>query len=138
MKRFIAILMVAMLLISGIGQIPAKAMVNEGVSTCTVNINKINAGLTISSSGKASITANLATDSGNPVRNSITVYLMKKNGSTWSTVSTWTKSASSRMIFFSTTKQLSSKGTYKVKVIANTQVGKSYEMYTIYSPLATY
>ncbi len=138
MKRFIAMLMMAMLLISGICQIPAKAMVNEGISTCTVNINKITAGLTISSSGKASITVNLATDQGSPINNSITVYLMKKSGSTWNTVSTWTKSSSSSRLSFSTTKQLSSKGTYKVKVIANTQVGNSHEMYTTYSSQATY
>ena len=140
MKKWAAILMTAVMLAAGCGYTPAKAkMADTGVaSPCTVNIQTMGVYLNISSSGLATIDVAMSTRVASTINNSITVYLMKKSGSIWTGVGTWTKSSKSATLAFSTTKKLSSRGTYKVKVVANTQVGKSYEMYTLYSTQHTY
>jgi 5-hydroxyisourate hydrolase-like protein (transthyretin family) len=136
MKKILVMFMAAILLV-GIGGYTETSAVSEiGLKSANVSVFKTD--LSISNSGVASVTVSLQTYGQGTASNSMTIYLMKKNGSTWDTVTTWTTSNSSKNLNFSKTKQLSSKGTYKVKATANTRVGDSYEMYTTYSSQVTY
>lgn len=65
--------------------------------------------------GKADCVATISTKKKSNI--SITMYLQKKSGSTWSNVKTWEKTAKDVMALSLTKNYTVSKGTYRVKAV---------------------
>lgn len=103
------------------------------------NVQDINAKLSISTNGTASITYHVVLKGNPPHSITATVKLMKRSGNSWVKVHEWTDPKNSSALYIENRKySLSSHGTYKVTVSAATRSGASYEIYNTDSNVVVY
>ena len=67
----------------------------------------------------------------------VTQTLQKKSGSTWTYVTSWSKTFNSWLAMYSNSKSSLSSGTYRLKTVAKVYSGNSYETITVYSRTAS-
>lgn len=67
----------------------------------------------------------------------VTQTLQKKSGSTWTYVTSWSKTFNSWLAMYSNSKSSLSSGTYRLKTVAKVYSGNNYETITVYSSTAS-
>lgn len=67
----------------------------------------------------------------------VTQTLQKKSGSTWTYVTSWSKTFNSWLAMYSNSKSSLSSGTYRLKTVAKVYSGNNYETITVYSRTAS-
>lgn len=67
----------------------------------------------------------------------ITQTLQKKNGNSWTYVTSWSKTFNTWYAIFTTSKSSLSSGTYRLKTVAKVYSGNNYETITVYSRTAS-
>ena len=67
----------------------------------------------------------------------VTQTLQKKSGSTWTYVTSWSKTFNTWYAVYTTSKSSLSSGTYRLKTVAKVYSGNSYETITVYSRTAS-
>ena len=67
----------------------------------------------------------------------ITQTLQKKNGNSWTYVTSWSKTFNSWLAIYTTSKSSLSSGTYRLKTVAKIYSGNNYETITVYSRTAS-
>ena len=108
-------------------------------SVCSTNVSRARAGLSISTSGKATISAGV-TGRANTSKIVMEVKLQKYNSSTkkWNNVKIWNKDSSISNISFSKTYSITSKGKYRCKMTATVSCNGTNETVTETSSNVTY
>jgi hypothetical protein len=94
--------------------------------------SKITSTLSISSKN-ATCQSNVQGITGTVTKIIITQTLQKKSNSTWSDVTSWSKTVNTSGTRFNNTKSSISSGTYRVKTSAKVYSGSNYETVTAYS-----
>ena len=67
----------------------------------------------------------------------ITQTLQKKNGNSWTYVTSWSKTFNTWYAIYTTSKSSLSSGTYRLKTVAKVYSGNNYETITVYSRTAS-
>ena len=67
----------------------------------------------------------------------ITQTLQKKNGNSWTYVTSWSKTYNTWYAIYTTSKSSLSSGTYRLKTVAKVYSGNNYETITVYSGTAS-
>ena len=67
----------------------------------------------------------------------ITQTLQKKNGNSWTYVTSWSKTFNTWYAIYTTSKSSLSSGTYRLKTVAKVYSGNNYETITVYSGTAS-
>ena len=67
----------------------------------------------------------------------ITQTLQKKNGNSWTYVTSWSKTYNTWYAIYTTSKSSLSSGTYRLKTVAKVYSGNNYETITVYSYTAS-
>lgn len=67
----------------------------------------------------------------------ITQTLQKKNGNSWTYVTSWSKTYNTWYAIYTTSKSSLSSGTYRLKTVAKVYSGNNYETITVYSRTAS-
>ncbi|MBQ8966958.1 hypothetical protein [Ruminococcus sp.] len=67
----------------------------------------------------------------------ITQTLQKKNGNSWTNVTSWSKTFNTWYAMYSNSKSSLNSGTYRLKTVAKVYSGNNYETITVYSRTAS-
>ena len=133
--------LLALVLSSGISVSAAAIGQNNTnpISVQSVNTSVATAGINISASGTASISASVVGKIGTS-KIQITVKLQKYNSTSksWKKVKSWDKSSNSTNVLFSTSYKLDSKGTYRTKLTASVWKNGTEEVVNLTSGSQTY
>ncbi|MCM1530190.1 MAG: hypothetical protein NC093_09380 [Alistipes sp.] len=140
MKKIVSIFM-ACLVFCSVGGVTASAAVppdNGGiVSPCYLYTDRASSYLTISG-GTASCKSTIYGISGTTTKIVVTQILQKKDGNSWTEVTSWNKTFNNWYCSYPNSHSLTNKGTYRVKTVAKVYKGTAYETVTTYSTEVTY
>ncbi len=98
--------------------------------------NKISSDLSISNH-TATCKSVVRGDSSLATKVVITQTLQKKNGNSWTYVTSWSKTFNTWYAIYTTSKSSLSSGTYRLKTVAKVYSGNNYETITVYSRTAS-
>lgn len=112
--------------------IPVSSQQESGITPYWTCINDIFTDFSISNR-TASIYADVTGTYGQATKAKVVVELQEKNGSSWSTIATWTDTQNDYRASVSTTKSVTKGKTYRIKVTVTVWEGSQSESHTTYS-----